>query len=121
MLEYNKYIKNLIKRNEYPFNNKKYKKSIEDKIYYQTFEMDLTLSLILLSYFKSFKENANCYPMNFDSLEAWKKEIDKIIEGLEYYVKHGKDWSNSTKAKMASKKIKKTMRLIGKNFESFWW
>ena len=55
----------------------------------------------MISYFKAFKEHMNGHPMGYEeinSFEDWEKIIDEIVYGLEYYAKHGKDWTNTKKS-----------------------
>lgn len=124
MLHYNKYLKNVIKRWDYPLKEISRQDSYEEEIIVGTWNLDLTLCLVMISYFRAFRENAVGFPA-FDneikSQEDWFKIIDKIIYGFEYYVKYGKDFSNKVKNRKASREIRKSLRLIAKYYEAFWW
>ena len=122
MLQYNKYIKKYIKPYDYPLKEIQSRKSIEDKIYVGTWNLDYTLALTLISYFKVFKANTTGFPVckEIKSQEDWDKILDEIINDLEFYIEHGKGGS-SKESKIAYRRIKHAFNLIGKWFFDFWW
>ncbi len=124
MLKYNKYLRKIIKPYEYPLKEISEQDTIEDEIRVCTWNLDYALTLTMISYFKAFKEYMIGHPMGYEeinSFEDWEKIIEEIIYGLEYYAKHGKDWTNTKKSAKASKKLRHSLYLISKYYESFWW
>lgn len=119
MLAYNKYIKDYIKPYEYPLEEIRNRKSEEEKIYVGTWNLDYTLALTLISYFKCFKKNNFGYPADMTA-EEWDAVLDEIINGLDFYLKYAKGEDNP-KCLKAYKTIKRTFNLIGKHFPKFWW
>lgn len=119
MLQYNKYIKNYIMPYEYPLEEIRQRKAVDDKVVVGTWNLDYTLALTLISYFKAFKEKSNGYPMGMTEQE-WNDIINEIIDGLDYYLRYSK-CNDNYKCLKAHKTIKRTFHLIGKHFPSFWW
>lgn len=123
MLEYNKFLKNVRKPYDYPFKEMSEQNTIEDKIRIGTWNLDNTITLTLITYFKAFKKYMNGFPMGYEeinSFEDWENIIDEIIKGLEYYACHGKCYDNKVCIK-ASKKLKKSLKLMMKYYEALWW
>lgn len=119
MLQYNKYIKDYIMPYEYPLKEIRDRKPVEEKIYVGTWNLDYTLALTLISYFKCFKKNNFGHPMSLTE-EEWDSILDEIISGLDYYIRYSKSDDNK-KCKIAYRKIKETFHLIGTWFPDFWW
>lgn len=46
---------------------------------YDVWNLDHTLSLIMLPAFTKLREKLNGYPASFDSMEEWQTVLDKII------------------------------------------
>lgn len=121
MLKYNKYLRKIIKSYEYPLKDISKQDTIEDEIYVGTWNLDYTITLVLISYFKCFRKYMNGFPMGYkeiNSFEDWQKIIDEIIYGLEYYARFSKD---DKKWKKSRKEIRRSLHLIAKYYESFWW
>ena len=75
----------------------------------------------MLKYNKYLRKIIKPYEYPLKEISEQDTVEDEIIYGLEYYAKFGKDYTNTKKSEKASKKLKHSLYLISKYYESFWW
>jgi hypothetical protein len=89
---------------------------VEDDLW----NLDHTLSEIILCCLRKFKEKTYSYPNEFanhpDPMKAWKEALDKMICSFEYV--QSNTWPRMTKADY--KKFGEGMKLFSKFYSSLW-
>ena len=75
----------------------------------------------MLKYNKYLRKIIKPYEYPLKEISEQDTVEDEIIYGLEYYAKFGKDYTNTKKSEKASKKLRHSLYLISKYYESFWW
>ena len=122
MLQLNKYLRELgIDEKYWLFENKnddRYRPDEDGFVNAETFNLDMTLSMIIYSYLCYFRDNCLVGNPGGMTFEKWKEIIDKMIEAFKLQIEN--DNYNEI-SKNRQKKINYGMKLFIKYYNHLWW
>ena len=122
MLQLNKYLRELgIDENYWLFEEKNDNRYLPDEdgfVDAETFNLDMTLSMIIYSYLCYFRDHCLVGHPASMTFEQWKKILDKMIEAFKLQIEN--DNYNEI-SKNRQKKINYGMKLFVKYYNHLWW
>lgn len=98
MLKYNSYLKEIgVKKSAFPFKKELDRRYFDGKktgiAEVETWNLDMTLIMVLYSYLRRYKEVNNGFPARMTEKE-WDDKLDDMIKGFEDYIKWSYDVDN---------------------------
>lgn len=89
---------------------------------WDTWNMDYTLSLLIVPMLKQLKQDGHGYPANLNSVEAWHDILDKMIWSFEQSLDHYESAFDIDKAdwKEQQEKMQDGFRLFAEYYTSLW-
>ncbi len=84
----------------------------------ETWNLDFTLSHLILPRLEIFRDNLHGYPSNLKSMKEWKKILNKMIYSFKSSIN---DYENlESDSKKEFKKIQEGFDLFGKYYMNLW-
>ena len=92
---------------------------------WDTWNMDYTLSLLIVPMLNQLKEDGHGYPATLNSFEEWHEILDKMIWSFEqtkgeYESSYGLALNNNEEYKVYMNRVQEGFDLFGKYYMSLW-
>lgn len=87
----------------------------------ETWNLEGTIAQFIVPRLKRFKEVNDGYPSNYNSMEDWESDIQKMIDGFELWINHF-EWDHVKELREENhKKVDEALQIFAKEFKALWW